>query len=95
MKKSATTTRPARKAIARRANPSARKPRYIYIFGGGRADGRAEMKPLLGGRGANLAEMTNLGVPVPPGFTITTEVCRKFYELGERWPGGQIGRAHV
>ena len=64
------------------------KPKYIYIFGGGKADGRSEMKQLLGGKGANLAEMTNLGVPVPPGLTITTEICRKFYELGERWPDG-------
>jgi pyruvate,orthophosphate dikinase len=46
------------------------------------------MKPLLGGKGANLAEMTHLGVPVPPGFTITTDVCRAFYELGQRWPRG-------
>ncbi|MBI3996713.1 MAG: pyruvate, phosphate dikinase [Candidatus Omnitrophica bacterium] len=64
------------------------KTKYIYVFGAGRADGRADMKQLLGGKGANLAEMTNLGVPVPPGITITTEVCRKFYELGERWPDG-------
>jgi len=64
------------------------KPRLIYTFGAGRADGRADMKQLLGGKGANLAEMTNLGVPVPPGITITTEVCRKFYELGSRWPAG-------
>ncbi|MBI3021288.1 MAG: pyruvate, phosphate dikinase, partial [Candidatus Omnitrophica bacterium] len=63
-------------------------PQYIYVFGGGRADGRADMKQLLGGKGANLAEMTNLGVPVPPGFTITTEVCREFYTLGEHWPKG-------
>ncbi len=62
--------------------------RSIYVFGGGRADGRAEMKQLLGGKGANLAEMTNLGVPVPPGLTITTETCRLFYERGERWPEG-------
>ena len=66
----------------------AAKAKYIYAFGGGKADGRAEMKQLLGGKGANLAEMTNMGVPVPPGLTITTDVCRKFYELGERWPDG-------
>ena len=64
------------------------KAHYIYMFGKGKAEGRADMKQLLGGKGANLAEMTNLGVPVPPGFTITTEVCRKFYELGNRWPDG-------
>ena len=61
-----------------------RRSKYIYAFGGGRADGRADMKQLLGGKGANLAEMTNLGVPVPPGFTITTDVCRAFYELEDR-----------
>jgi len=60
----------------------------IYVFGGGRADGSAQMKKLLGGKGANLAEMTNLGVPVPPGFTITTEVCRAFSDGGGRWPKG-------
>ena len=76
-------------AASRRPNRNGRAhPKYVYAFGGGKADGRSEMKQLLGGKGANLAEMTNLGVPVPPGFTITTEVCRKFYELGERWPAG-------
>ena len=52
----------------------------VYFFGGGRADGKAKMKNLLGGKGANLAEMTNLGIPVPPGFTISTEVCISFYK---------------
>jgi len=83
--------RTSARATAARANgaPSRRaagQAKHIYVFGNGRADGRAEMKQLLGGKGANLAEMTNLGVPVPPGFTITTDVCRTFYELGERWP---------
>ena len=50
-------------------------PRYVYRFGAGEADGRSDQAKLLGGKGANLAEMTALGVPVPPGFTITTEVC--------------------
>ncbi len=54
--------------------------RTIYSFGGGRADGRADMKELLGGKGANLAEMTNIGLPVPPGFTISTEVCNYFLQ---------------
>ncbi len=62
--------------------------KWVYFFGLGRAEGRAEMKALLGGKGANLAEMTNLGIPVPPGLTLTTEACREFYELGERWPDG-------
>ena len=50
--------------------------RLVFYFGGGRADGSRADKPLLGGKGANLAEMTRIGVPVPPGFTITTEACR-------------------
>ena len=60
----------------------------VYFFGGGRADGKAKMKNLLGGKGANLAEMTNLGIPVPPGFTISTEVCISFYENKKRFPEG-------
>lgn len=52
---------------------------YVYYFGGGKAEGRAQMKELLGGKGANLAEMTNLGIPVPPGFTISTEACDMYY----------------
>ncbi len=55
------------------------KKKYIYFFGDGKAEGRGDMKDLLGGKGAGLAEMTNTGVPVPPGFTITTEVCRMYY----------------
>jgi len=61
-------------------------PTYVYFFGGGRADGNAQMKGLLGGKGANLAEMINLGIPVPPGFTISTEVCRYYYEHDETYP---------
>lgn len=63
-----------------------RAAKYVYFFGNGRADGRADMKNLLGGKGANLAEMTNLGIPVPPGFTITTEVCTLYYENNRRYP---------
>jgi len=59
--------------------------RYVYFFGGGRADGTAEMKALLGGKGANLAEMTNLGIPVPPGFTISAELCVEYIRSG-RYP---------
>jgi len=62
--------------------------KFIYFFGKGKADGTGTMKDLLGGKGAGLAEMTNAGVPVPPGFTITTEVCNLFYELGKRVPEG-------
>src|ERR1700691_4586389 len=60
--------------------------KWVYNFGDGRAQGRADMKNLLGGKGANLAEMSNLGLPVPPGFTITTEVCTHFYTHGETYP---------
>src|SRR5690554_121274 len=60
----------------------------VYFFGNGKADGTAEMRNLLGGKGANLAEMTNLGIPVPPGFTITTEVCTSYYQNNRQWPAG-------
>src|SRR6266481_3114507 len=59
---------------------------WVYRFGAGSAEGRAEMKNLLGGKGANLAEMSNLGLPVPPGFTITTEACIYFFQNGVRYP---------
>lgn len=58
------------------------KQKHVYLFGDGKADGRADMKNLLGGKGANLAEMNLIGVPVPPGFTITTEVCNNYYKIG-------------
>ncbi|MCD6117109.1 pyruvate, phosphate dikinase, partial [bacterium] len=56
--------------------------KYVYLFGDGNADGSAGMKDLLGGKGANLAEMSRLGIPVPPGFTITSEVCTMYTEKG-------------
>ncbi|MCS7216367.1 MAG: pyruvate, phosphate dikinase [Candidatus Bipolaricaulota bacterium] len=62
--------------------------KYVYLFGAGRTEGNAKMKDLLGGKGANLAEMAALGIPVPPGFTITTEVCRYYYKNGGRYPEG-------
>ncbi|GJG40845.1 hypothetical protein PRLR5019_28160 [Prevotella lacticifex] len=55
----------------------------VYTFGNGKAEGRADMRNLLGGKGANLAEMNLVGVPVPPGFTITTDVCTEYYEKGK------------
>jgi pyruvate, orthophosphate dikinase len=60
--------------------------KWVFGFGGGKADGSAKMKDLLGGKGANLAEMASLGLPVPPGFTITTEVCSYFYKNGKTYP---------
>ena len=68
------------------SSPMSTTPKYVYSFGGGKADGRADMKELLGGKGANLAEMSSIGIPVPPGFTITTEVCHDYYEADRKLP---------
>ncbi|MCC6640278.1 MAG: pyruvate, phosphate dikinase [Deltaproteobacteria bacterium] len=73
-----------RKAPPRAAATAARTKKRVFSFGDGKADGRADMKALLGGKGANLAEMTRLGVPVPPGFTISTEVCSAFNAAGQK-----------
>ncbi|MEM7459582.1 MAG: pyruvate, phosphate dikinase [Pseudomonadota bacterium] len=62
--------------------------KWVYSFGGGSSDGSAALKNLLGGKGANLAEMASLGLPVPPGFTLTTEVCTAYYDLDEAYPDG-------
>jgi pyruvate,orthophosphate dikinase len=86
------STRPAsgRKAAARHhaaaSKASAAKTKWVYRFGNGKAEGRADMRNLLGGKGAGLAEMANLGLPVPPGFTITTAVCSHYYENGKTYP---------
>jgi len=74
--------------------------KYVYKFGGNKADGKAAMKNLLGGKGANLAEMGNIGIPVPAGFTITTEMCAVYYKMNRKYPkelSGQIktGVAHI
>src|SRR5919205_1196898 len=60
--------------------------KWVYRFGRGAAEGRADMRDLLGGKGAGLAEMSSLGLPVPPGFTITTEVCTHFYSHDKTYP---------
>ncbi|HLW78777.1 MAG TPA: PEP/pyruvate-binding domain-containing protein, partial [Terriglobia bacterium] len=60
--------------------------KYVYSFGGGKAEGKGTMKDVLGGKGAGLAEMTNAGLPVPPGFTIATSACRAYFESGNRLP---------
>ncbi|HLA51505.1 MAG TPA: PEP/pyruvate-binding domain-containing protein, partial [Thermodesulfobacteriota bacterium] len=62
--------------------------KYVYFFGGGKAEGKGSMKELLGGKGAGLAEMTNIGLPVPAGFTITTEVCNLYYKNNKKHPPG-------
>src|SRR5208337_2880974 len=75
----ATTTLPDTEIM--KPKPNEAKPattKYVYFFGGGKADGNGKMKDVLGGKGAGLAEMTNLGLPVPPGFTIQTEACREY-----------------
>src|SRR5690242_7612183 len=78
----AAAAKPQRSAAA----STARKGKWVYGFGGGKAEGRAAMRNLLGGKGAGLAEMAHLGLPVPPGFTITTEVCTYFYEHDKTYP---------
>ena len=79
----------SRQAVKKSPRVAAGKPgkgRWVYAFGGGKAAGRASMRNLLGGKGAGLAEMAHLGLPVPPGFTITTEVCTYFYDNGKTYP---------
>ena len=84
----AAKTRKAAKAraSARKSKSAAKAPKFVYLFGGGRADGNGSMKPLLGGKGANLAEMSRIGLPVPAGFTITTEVCTYYYAHKRSYP---------
>ncbi|OGS28036.1 MAG: pyruvate, phosphate dikinase [Elusimicrobia bacterium RIFOXYB2_FULL_48_7] len=70
----------------------AKKGKYVYFFGAGKADGNEKMKELLGGKGANLAEMVNIKIPVPAGFTITTEVCTHYYKNGKKYPKELAGQ---
>ena len=86
----ATVKKSAKKA-AKKA-PSSKGTKYVYTWGNGKADGNGSMKPLLGGKGANLAEMTRIGLPVPPGFTITTEVCTYFYANKKTYPSSLQGQ---
>jgi len=65
---------------------NSKSAKYVYLFGNKKADGDGTMKPLLGGKGANLAEMSRIGLPVPPGFTITTEVCTYYYDNKQTYP---------
>ena len=69
--------------------------KWVYRFGRGAAEGRGEMRNLLGGKGAGLAEMAGLGLPVPPGFTITTEVCTHFYTNGNTYPPDLKGQVEA
>ena len=68
--------------------PRARSQKWVYLFAGGKAEGNAKMRALLGGKGAGLAEMTNAGLPVPPGFTITTAACNAYFKAGKKLPPG-------
>ena len=81
------------RSTSSRVRPKTKTPQYVYYFGDGHADGAGNMKPLLGGKGANLHEMTRIGLPVPPGFTITTEVCSYFYDHSRSYPSEL--KAHV
>jgi len=74
-------------AAKRTTGKSGKSSKHVYFFGGGKADGNRNMKELLGGKGAGLAEMTNAGLPVPPGFTISTEVCSIYYKENRKIPG--------
>jgi pyruvate,orthophosphate dikinase len=84
----------AAKSKAKKSAPAkksaSKAPKYVYTWGAAKADGNGSMKALLGGKGANLAEMTRIGLPVPPGFTITTEVCTYYYDHGKQYPAELI-----
>ena len=67
--------------------------KYIYYFGDGKAEGKGDMKNLLGGKGAGLAEMTNLKISVPPGFTVSTEACVEYFKRGKTYPPGMWDQA--
>jgi pyruvate,orthophosphate dikinase len=69
--------------------------KWVYTFGDGKAEGESSMRNLLGGKGANLAEMSNLGLPVPPGFTISTEVCTYFYDHGRKYPDELVAQVEA
>ena len=69
-----------------KAKKTAARKKMVYYFGDGKADGNGSMRNLVGGKGANLAEMSRIGIPVPAGFTITTEVCSYYYAHGEKYP---------
>ncbi len=95
----ATTRKTARRSSALKKTPAGRSPgrralsktktgKMVYFFGPGATEGNASQKTLLGGKGANLADMTSIGLPVPPGFTITTDTCAAYYDSGRRFPKG-------
>ena len=81
---------PVRTATRKSARPrkSSGRAKWVYLFAGGKAEGSAKMRDLLGGKGAGLAEMTNAKLPVPPGFTITTAACNAYFAGGKKLPPG-------
>ncbi|MDR1191151.1 MAG: hypothetical protein LBK60_05715, partial [Verrucomicrobiales bacterium] len=94
--KSVKAAKKVAKPLSKAAKPATKKSKadkYVYTWGNKKADGDGSMKPLLGGKGANLAEMTRIGLPVPPGFTITTEVCTYYYANKRTYP--QVLQAQI
>ena len=83
-----TSRKSSSKRGSKRPPKASAAKRMLYYFGKTRTEGRGVGKELLGGKGANLAEMTNIGLPVPPGFTITTAVCNAYYKGGQKLPKG-------
>ena len=78
----------AKSSAPTRAKASGARTKWVYLFANGKAEGNAKMRELLGGKGAGLAEMTNAGLPVPPGFTITTQACNAYFAAGKKLPAG-------
>src|SRR5258706_2264018 len=78
--------------MSKKTSASGKKGKYVYLFGKSKTDGNGGMKPLLGGKGANLAEMCRISLPVPPGFTITTEVCTYYYDHKRTYPSSLQGQ---
>jgi pyruvate, orthophosphate dikinase len=76
------------KKSSKTSSPKTKSTKRVYFFGNGKAEGGPQLKDLLGGKGANLADMTNMGLPVPPGFTITTATCKEYNDLGQKLPKG-------
>src|SRR5258705_7871686 len=79
------------RTVTEATSANAGTKRWVYFFGDGHAEGNARMRDLLGGKGAGIAEMVNAGIPVPPGYTITTEACRRFFEAGGGLAGFIVG----
>ncbi|MBQ7555095.1 pyruvate, phosphate dikinase, partial [bacterium] len=79
-------------ATTKKAASAKKCPKYVYTFGAGKAEGNKDMKNLLGGKGANLAEMCSIGLPVPGGFTVTTECCTAYFENKGKYPSCLAGQ---